>query len=47
MPASNNEVRVGSSVPDFTLESNTGAEVTVSSYRGHTAVLLYFMREFT
>lgn len=47
MPAVNTEVYVGSPAPDFTLESNTGAEVTLSNYRGRTAVVLYFMREFT
>ena len=47
MPAANAEVRVGSPAPDFTLESNTGVEVTLSNYRGRTAVVLYFMREFT
>ncbi len=47
MPAANTEVRVGSLAPDFTLESNTGEEVTLSDYRGHAPVVLYFMREFT
>ncbi len=47
MPAANTEIRVGSLAPNFTLESNAGAEVTLSDYRGRTAVVLYFMREFT
>ena len=47
MAAANTEVRVGSLAPDFTLESNAGEEVTLSDHRGHTAVVLYFMREFT
>ncbi len=47
MPAAITEVHVGSRAPDFTLESNAGEEVTLSDYRGHKSVVLYFMREFT
>jgi len=47
MPAGIPEVRVGSPAPDFTLEANTGEEVTLSDYRGHAVVVLYFVREFT
>jgi peroxiredoxin len=41
------EVNVGSLAPDFRLESNEGAIVRLSEYRGRTHVILYFMREFT
>ena len=41
------EVNVGSLAPDFRLESNGGAFVRLSEYRGHAHVVLYFMREFT
>ena len=41
------EVNVGSLAPDFRLESNEGAMVRLSEYRGRAHVILYFMREFT
>ena len=41
------EVNVGSLAPDFHLESNEGAMVRLSEYRGRAHVVLYFMREFT
>jgi peroxiredoxin len=41
------EVNVGSLAPDFSLESNGGAIVRLSEYRGLAHVILYFMREFT
>jgi peroxiredoxin len=41
------EVNVGSPAPDFSLESNGGAFVRLSEYRGRAHVILYFMREFT
>jgi peroxiredoxin len=41
------EVTVGSLAPDFRLESNEGAFVRLSEYRGRAHVVLYFMREFT
>lgn len=41
------EVNVGSLAPDFRLESNGGAIVRLSEYRGRAHVILYFMREFT
>ena len=47
MPAANTEIRVGSLASDFTLESNTGQEVTLSDYQGPAVGVLYFMREFT
>ena len=47
MPTANTEVRVGSLAPDFTLESDSGAQVALSDYRGRRNVLVYFMREFT
>ena len=40
-------VNVGSLAPDFSLESNGGAIVRLSEYRGRAHVVLYFMREFT
>ena len=41
------EINVGSPAPDFRLESNGGAIVRLSEYRGRAHVVLYFMREFT
>jgi peroxiredoxin len=41
------DVNVGSLAPDFRLESNGGAIVHLSGYRGRAHVILYFMREFT
>jgi len=41
------EVNVGSLAPDFRLESNGGALVRLSEYRGRAHMVLYFMREFT
>ena len=41
------EVNVGSLAPDFGLESDGGAIVRLSEYRGRAHVILYFMREFT
>jgi len=39
------ELQVGSSVPDFTLQSNKDGEVTLSTYRGKK-VVLFFVREY-
>jgi thioredoxin-dependent peroxiredoxin len=36
------EVKVGDKAPDFTLPSNTGENVTLSSYFGKKNVVLYF-----
>ena len=47
MPPESTDVAVGSLAPDFTLESNSGAQVALSDYRGQRNVLVYFMREFT
>ena len=47
MPDDVAEVNVGSLAPDFDLESDGGAIVRLSEYRGRTHVILYFMREFT
>ena len=41
------EVNLGSLAPDFRLESNGGAIVRLSEYRGRAHMVLYFMREFT
>ena len=41
------EVNVGSLAPDFRLESNGGAIIRLSDYRGRAHVVLYFMRAFT
>jgi len=41
------EVNAGSLAPDFRLESNGGAIVRLSEYRGRAHVVLYFMRAFT
>lgn len=40
-----NEMEVGSLVPDFKLPSTTGREIALSDYRG-TKVVLFFVREF-
>jgi peroxiredoxin len=40
------EFNVDSIAPDFRLESNEGKIVSLSDYRGHAHVVLYFMREF-
>ncbi len=45
--AHNDELRVGSAAPDFTVDSNLGRPVTLSSYRGNEHVVLYFGRAFT
>jgi cytochrome oxidase Cu insertion factor (SCO1/SenC/PrrC family) len=37
-------VAVGSSAPDFTLESKDGGTVTLSSFRGRADVVLVFYR---
>ncbi|HEX6554255.1 MAG TPA: hypothetical protein VF026_15925 [Ktedonobacteraceae bacterium] len=41
------EVNIGSFAPDFRLESNEGAFVRLSEYRGRAHVVLYFIRDFT
>ena len=46
MPDHATEINVGSLAPDFHLESNEGKMVSLSDYRGHAHVVLYFMREF-
>jgi len=40
-----NELEVGSMVPDFTLPSNKGGEVKFSDYRGKK-VVLFFVRAY-
>ncbi len=47
MAAEDNEIEPRAEGPDFELESNTGDKIRLSDFRGHQAVLLYFMREFT
>ena len=42
---SNTELEIGSSVPDFKLPANTGAEIALSDYRGKK-IVLFFVREF-
>jgi len=39
------ELVVGSSVPDFKLMANNGAELALSEYRGKK-VVLFFVREY-
>ena len=39
------ELDVGSSLPDFTLPSNTGSEIASSGYRGKK-IVLFFVREY-
>jgi hypothetical protein len=40
-----NELEIGSNVPDFTLPSNKGGEVKFSDYRGRK-IVLFFVREY-
>lgn len=35
-------IKVGDAAPDFTLQSQAGASVSLSSFRGQKAVVLYF-----
>jgi len=37
----------GPPAPDFELESHTGERVRLSSYRGTTGVVLFFLRAYT
>ena len=39
------ELEVGSAMPDFKLMANTGAEISLSEYRGRK-VILFFVREY-
>lgn len=41
----NDELEVGSPVPDFKLLQSTGGEITLSDYRGKKNVL-FFVREY-
>jgi cytochrome oxidase Cu insertion factor (SCO1/SenC/PrrC family) len=45
-PADLERVRVGMPAPDFTLESKDGDLVTLSSFRGHTNIVLVFYRGY-
>jgi cytochrome oxidase Cu insertion factor (SCO1/SenC/PrrC family) len=45
-PADLERVKVGTSAPDFTLESKDGDLVTLSSYRGKKDVVLVFYRGY-
>jgi peroxiredoxin len=40
------EARIGSKAPDFRLKANTGAEISLSDFRGKANVVLFFVREF-
>jgi peroxiredoxin Q/BCP len=40
-------LRAGDPAPDFTLESDTGEEVTLSSHRGKPVVLYFYPRDDT
>jgi peroxiredoxin Q/BCP len=40
-------VEEGSPAPDFTLESDTGAQVTLSQFRGRPVVLYFYPRDDT
>ncbi|MEM9485747.1 MAG: peroxiredoxin [Cyanobacteria bacterium P01_F01_bin.116] len=35
-------IKVGDSAPDFTLQSQTGESITLSSFKGQKSVVLYF-----
>ena len=39
------ELVAGSAMPDFKLMANTGAEISLSEYRGKK-VILFFVREY-
>jgi len=42
------EIEVGQEAPDFTLPSNTGEQITLSSYRGkQNVVLAFFIMDWT
>ena len=45
MPVESKLIPVGSEAPGFTLTANTGEEVSLSSYRGASLVLV-FLRGF-
>ena len=40
------ELRVGSSAPDFRLPTNAGGEIGLSDYLDKSAVILFFVREY-
>jgi peroxiredoxin len=42
---SDNELEVGSSLPDFKLPSNTNGEIALSDYHGKK-IVLFFVREY-
>ena len=39
------DLEVGSSAPDFKLQTNTGGEIALSDYRGKK-IILFFVREY-
>jgi peroxiredoxin len=41
------EVREGSVVPDFRLQSSTGDEIGVGDYREKAHLVLFFVREYS
>lgn len=41
------EAKIGARAPDFTLPTHDGREVTLSSFRGKSNVILFFVREYT
>jgi peroxiredoxin len=40
------EVNVGSLAPDFNLPTRDGGRVALVEYKGRSAVVLFFVREF-
>jgi len=38
---------VGEPAPDFSLVSDTGEPISLSSFRGERHVIIHFVREFT
>jgi peroxiredoxin len=45
-PQHTSELAVGDLAPDFRLPDSTGREIALSEYRGHTHVVLFFVRSY-
>lgn len=40
------DVAIGALAPDFRLTAHTGDEISLSDFRGSSAVVLFFVREY-